>query len=98
MSRKDGFQRVMQALGVSDQLKANGASNGDLIMVGDVDFRYFEETPMAARARLAGFVDAPEEEGGELSEEEVERRRQRQLELDKELAAMLDEDGEVMLF
>ena len=31
-----------------------------LIMVGNVDFSYFDETPMAARARLAGFGDGRE--------------------------------------
>ena len=46
----------MEALGVSADLKEKGAANGDLIMVGEVDFRYFEETPMAARARYATTV------------------------------------------
>mgnify|MGYP003316308970 CR=1 FL=1 len=50
---QDRFQRIMGALGASEQLKAAGAKNGDLIMVGNVDFSYFEESPMAARARLA---------------------------------------------
>jgi GTP-binding protein len=93
------FQRVMQALGVSEQLKARGASNGDLIMVGDVDFRYFEETAMAARARLAGFVDSghDDEVDGDISDEEAGRRR-RQRELDEELLTMLEEEGEVTRF
>ena len=43
-------------------LKSEGAKNGDLIMVGNVDFTYFEESPMAARARLAGYVDKDDEE------------------------------------
>lgn len=54
---QDRFQRIMKALGASEQLKSAGAKNGDLIMVGNVDFSYFEESPMAARARLAGYGD-----------------------------------------
>ena len=68
--------------------------------VGEVDFRYFEETPMAARARLAGFTD-PEDEGEEdeeLSVEEAMRRRREQRRLDAELANMLDDDGEITLY
>ena len=90
----------MEALGVSADLKAKGAKNGDLIMVGEVDFRYFEETPMAARARLAGFTDpeAEGEEGEELSVEQAMRRRREQQRLDAELANMLDDDGEITLY
>eukprot|EP00962_Isochrysis_galbana_P055126 scaffold26830_cov122-Isochrysis_galbana.AAC.3 len=47
----------MQALGVSDQLKQAGAKSGDTIMVGNVDFKYYEESAMAVRARLAGYGD-----------------------------------------
>ena len=93
------FQRVMHALGVSDELKAQGAANGDLVMVGDVDFRYYEETAMAARARLAGFVDEDDVESvdDELTAAEAAARR-RQRELDEELERMLEEDGEVTRF
>jgi GTP-binding protein len=98
------FQRVMEALGVSADLKEKGAANGDLIMVGEVDFRYFEETPMAARARLAGFTDSTGEESeegeaeGELSVEEVMRRQREQQRLDEELADMLEDDNEITLY
>ena len=95
----------MEALGVSADLKEKGAANGDLIMVGEVDFRYFEETPMAARARLAGFTDSggegEEGEGegeGELSVEEVMRRQREQQRLDDELADMLEDDNEITLY
>ena len=93
----------MEALGVSADLKEKGAANGDLIMVGEVDFRYFEETPMAARARLAGFVDSGEAEAeaeaeAELSVEEVIRRKRQQQELDDELADMLEDDSEITLY
>ena len=61
---QDRFQRIMKALGASEQLKQAGAKNGDLIMVGNVDFSYFEESPMAARARLAGGDDSSVDYGG----------------------------------
>ena len=105
---QDRFQRIMKALGASEQLKAAGAVNGDLIMVGNVDFSYFEESPMAARARLAGYADDPLgtadgadgvgdlEEGihGEFEEEIAALQRQ----LDAELAELLDGDGDVQTF
>mmetsp|Transcript_58166 Transcript_58166/g.129660 ORF Transcript_58166/g.129660 Transcript_58166/m.129660 type:complete len:85 (+) Transcript_58166:936-1190(+) len=84
----------MRAMGVTEKLKALGAANGDLIMVGDVDFSYFDESPMAARARLAGFGDednGDEDEFGDASRREDER-------LDELLGGMLDQEGEVMRF
>ena len=106
---QDRFQRIMGALGASEQLKSNGARNGDLIMVGNVDFSYFEETPMAARARLAGYgdaehqfgVDVSPEEGGDsrdlIGEFEEEARRMAR-ELDNELAELLDAEGDIATF
>ena len=96
----------MKALGASEQLQKAGARNGDLIMVGNVDFSYFEESPMAARARLAGYGDARDDEfisgetGGDdefLTEMEEEAARLAR-ELDEELAELLDADGDVMTF
>jgi GTP-binding protein len=83
---QERFQRIMKALGASEKLRAAGAENGDLIMVGNVDFVYFDENPMAARARLAGFG-----EGGE-DYDDLEQ------ELDAELANLLDAEGDVMQF
>jgi GTP-binding protein len=101
---QDRFQRIMGALGASEQLKAAGAKNGDLIMVGNVDFSYFEESPMAARARLAGFGDDEAEGGGVraseddfISELEDEAKRLER-ELDEELADLLDGEGDVLTF
>jgi len=102
---QDRFQRIMKALGASEELKKAGAKNGDLIMVGAVDFAYFEESPMAARARLAGLADfgADERGGAEddeeplLSELEEEARRLAK-ELDDELAELLDSDGDILTF
>jgi GTP-binding protein len=83
---QERFQRIMKALGVSDELKKSGAQNGDLIMVGDVDFKYYEESSMAIRARLAGFSDEEESDGlSELAQREI----------DAELAALLEGEGEV---
>ena len=94
------FQRIMLALGVSDALKKAGAVNGDLVMVGAVDFKYFEEAPMAARARLAGFVD---DDGGEPSyaddyDDEVAAARKAAALADEELAELLESEGDVLLF
>ena len=91
---QERFQRIMQALGVSKKLKEQGARNGDTIMVADVDFVYYEESAMAVRARLAGFMDEEEADEADewLSDEELEERR-------KDLAAlrqlMEDDGGEV---
>ena len=93
---QDRFQRIMRALGASDKLKAAGAKNGDIIMVGNVDFSYFEETPMAARARLAGFRDDGEEGLEHDDLEDAARRLAR--ELDDELLELLDGDGDVLTF
>ena len=111
---QDRFQRIMKALGASEQLKSAGAKNGDLIMVGNVDFSYFEESPMAARARLAGYGDdngvkgygevyglgyGSDGEGAEVpSAEELEDARQMAKQLDEELAELLDGEGDVMTF
>mmetsp|Transcript_21254 Transcript_21254/g.52936 ORF Transcript_21254/g.52936 Transcript_21254/m.52936 type:complete len:545 (+) Transcript_21254:129-1763(+) len=90
---QDRFQRIMRALGVTEKLKARGAKNGDLIMVGNVDFSYFEESPMAARARLAGFSDktGPPDE---FWDEEM----QKNAEVDDLLESLLDADGDVATF
>lgn len=34
------FQRIMEAMGVNDALKAKGAKDGDLIMIDEWDFEY----------------------------------------------------------
>jgi len=83
---QERFQRILKALGASEKLRAAGAQNGDLIMVGNVDFVYFDENPMAARARLAGFG----EDGGD--NDALER------ELDAELAKLLDAEGDVLQY
>ena len=111
---QDRFQRIMKALGASEQLKTAGAKNGDLIMVGNVDFSYFEESPMAARARLAGYGDDDGVSGygevyglgygsdGEAAEgpsvQELEDARLMAKQLDEELAELLDGEGDVMTF
>ena len=69
-------------------------------MVGAVDFKYFEEAPMAARARLAGFVD---DDGGEPSyaddyDDEVAAVRKAAALADEELAELLESEGDVLLF
>jgi hypothetical protein len=93
----------MQALGVSDQLKQAGAKSGDTIMVGSVDFKYYEESAMAVRARLAGYGD-PEAMGEDGEGEEgddtmaAERRRQRAAAIDAELAELIAAEGDVTLF
>ena len=96
----------MKALGASEQLKAAGARNGDLIMVGAVDFSYFEESPMTARARLAGFGDdeyAFDDASGFVEDDsfatpEEEEARNLAKQLDKELMDLLDGEGEVLTF
>ena len=93
---QDRFQRIMRALGVTEQLKANGAKNGDLIMVGNVDFSYFEESPMAARARLAGYgdgADAAADDDAFMDDEAREEAR-----LDELLGSLLDAEGDVATF
>lgn len=93
---QDRFQRIMGALGASEQLKKAGAKNGDLIMVGNVDFTYFEESPMAARARLAGYGDdAGDDADGFDFDAEAKRLAK---ELDSELADLLDGHGDVVEF
>jgi len=82
-------------------------------MVGNVDFSYFEESPMAARARLAGYGDddtamiAGYDEVYGLghgsgtegpSAEELEEVRRMAKQLDEELAELLDGEGDVMTF
>lgn len=100
------FQRIMAALGASERLKKAGATTGDTIMVGNVDFAYFEESPMAARARLAGYGDehevvaaatAAELTNEELGGEEVATDALAR-ELDAELAELLDGEGDVITF
>ena len=87
----------MKALGASEQLQASGARNGDLIMVGNVDFAYFDESPMAARARLAGFGNEREDSPQNAFPSEVEVDEAKVLEeLDRELADLLDGDGDVL--
>jgi len=97
---QERFQRIMQALGVSEELKAAGAKSGDTIMVGNVDFKYYEETAMAVRARLAGYGDLETTDDiGEMGDErDAERRRRRAEAIDKELRELLDSDGDVTLF
>jgi GTP-binding protein len=90
---QDRFQRIMRALGVTDRLREAGVQNGDLIMVGNVDFSYFEETPMAARARLAGFNDEYDED-----EEDAEEAAKLAREIDEELAKLLDSSGDIATF
>lgn len=36
------FQRILEAEGISDALKEAGAQQGDLVMIGDWDFNYWE--------------------------------------------------------
>ena len=36
------FQRILEAQGISAELRRSGAKQGDLIMVGDWDFNYWE--------------------------------------------------------
>ena len=36
------FQRILEARGISKALRAAGATQGDLVMVGDWDFNYWE--------------------------------------------------------
>jgi len=97
---QERFQRIMGALGVSAALKRAGAENGDTIMVGAVDFKYYEETAMAVRARLAGYGDREEEE--ELGEgegyEAARERARRRAAVDAELLELLESDGEVEQF
>jgi len=98
---QDRFQRIMKALGASEQLAAAGAVNGDLIMVGAVDFTYFEETPMAARARLAGYGDEPahgSRQDEELLTDEEEEAAKLARELDAELLELLEGEGDVLTF
>ena len=91
---QERFQRIMQALGVSKKLKEQGAKNGDTIMVADVDFVYYEESAMAVRARLAGFMDEEEADEADewLSDEALEERRKDLAELRQ---LMEDDGGEV---
>lgn len=36
------FQRILEAEGISDALEEKGASQGDLVMIGDYDFNYWD--------------------------------------------------------
>ena len=72
-----------------------------------MDFAYFEESPMAARARLAGFSDALTRgaeggaeggDGGGWEAEIDEEARKLEKELDAELKELLDSDGDVLTF
>ena len=36
------FQRILEAQGISDALKDAGAQQGDLVMIGEWDFNYFD--------------------------------------------------------
>lgn len=36
------FQRILEAQGISEALRRAGAKQGDLVMVGDWDFNYWE--------------------------------------------------------
>ena len=38
----DRFQRILDAHGISESLKENGAKEGDLVMIGDWDFTYYD--------------------------------------------------------
>ena len=88
----------MRALGVSEQLKAVGAKDGDTIMVGKVDFTYFDELPMAARARLAGYGDErpadPDDPSGEKEEDQAALEKR----LDEELKELLDGYGDIVTY
>ena len=104
---QERFQRALSALGVSKRISSLGVKSGDTIMVGDVDFKYYAESSMAARARLAGYGD-DEEEGdiygmgagveGEMTPRQEARRRRREREMEAELKDLLDADGEVTRF
>jgi len=91
---------------VSKRISSLGVKSGDTIMVGDVDFKYYAESSMAARARLAGYGD--DEEGdiygmgagveGEMTPRQEARRRRRERGMEAELKDLLDADGEVTRF
>lgn len=36
------FQRILEAQGISAALRKSGAVQGDLVMIGDLDFNYWE--------------------------------------------------------
>ena len=38
------FQRILEAEGIIAELKENGAIEGDLVMIGDWDFNFWERT------------------------------------------------------
>jgi len=101
---QERFQRIMKALGASERLKEAGAKNGDVVMVGPVDFSYFDESPMAARARLAGYGDEhedvsqygdPNDDKAPLLSEEAALMAKK---LDEELKDLLDAEGPVTMF
>jgi GTP-binding protein len=93
------FQRIMHALGAAEQLREAGAKSGDIIMVGKVDFSYFEESTMAARARLAGFNDERRIASGNLLDEDEDEAAARDRKaIDKELKQLLDSVGDVVEF
>ena len=37
------FQRILDAQGISEELKASGAHEGDLVMIGEWDFTFYEK-------------------------------------------------------
>lgn len=111
---QERFGRIMQALGVSEALKKKGAKDGDIVMIGNIDFQYFEESAMAARARLAGYLDyedtlkaLPMEKRMDLGlmpipdgmdERKFLRMQKEKKKLDKELEEALEARGQVLTF
>ena len=40
---RERFHRILEAQGILDRLHSMGAKQGDLIMVGDFDFEYWDK-------------------------------------------------------
>mmetsp|Transcript_84892 Transcript_84892/g.150345 ORF Transcript_84892/g.150345 Transcript_84892/m.150345 type:complete len:634 (+) Transcript_84892:99-2000(+) len=111
---QERFGRIMKALGVNEALKAQGAKDGDIVMIANIDFQYFEESPMAARARLAGYLDYEDHIKAlsipkrvalglqpipdGMDERKWLRAQKVKKKLDKELENALESGGEVMVF